>query len=49
MIHCNCVYVFSGNSSLLMDVAMVTDPELILSDHLTYRVSKNVDKLSICN
>ena len=31
--------MFSGSSSVLMDVTMVTDPELILSDHLSPRVS----------
>jgi len=29
----------SGMSTVLMDVAMVADPELILSDHLSPRVS----------
>ena len=33
--------MFSGSSSVLMDVVMVTDPEVVLSNHLSPRVSVN--------
>ena len=33
--------MFSGSSSVLLDVAMVADPEVILSNYLSPRVSLN--------
>lgn len=42
---CDAAYVFSGSSSVLMDVTMVTDPELMISDHLSPRVSKIINSL----